>query len=67
MIYILLGYIALNWIASFIALLVPRRYEKVLFSLLVIVNPFFIIALIDIVILEKRRRKELNKESKEKE
>lgn len=65
MIYILLGYIALNWIAGFIAMLVPRRYEKVSFSLLVIVNPFFIIALIDIVILEKRKSKALNKESKE--
>ena len=65
MIYILLGYIALSWIASFIALHVPSRYTKVLFCLFVITNPFFLIYLIELATLEKGKRKILNKESKE--
>ncbi len=66
MIYILLGYIALNWIAGFIAMHVPRRYTKVLVSLFVFTNPFFIIhMLIELAILKKRKSKVLDKESKE--
>lgn len=65
MIYILLGYIALSWIASFIAINIPSRYTKVLFCLFVITNPFFIIYFIEYAIWEKHKRKALNKESKE--
>lgn len=64
MIYILLGYIALSWIASFIAMHVPKRYTKVLVFLFVFTNPFFIIYGIEFAILEKRKSKVLNKESK---
>ena len=59
MIYILLGYIALSWIASSIIVFIPNRYTKVIISLLVIVNPFFIIQLlIEFAIKKKRERKQ---------
>lgn len=65
MIYILLGYIALSWIASSIVVFIPNRYTKVIITLLVIVNPFFIILmLIELAVSKKRERKVLDKESK---
>ncbi|HKM29360.1 MAG TPA: hypothetical protein VJZ51_01210 [Bacilli bacterium] len=58
MIYILLGYIALSWIASSIVIYIPNRYTKVIISLLVITNPFFLIhMLIELAILKKLKKK----------